>query len=271
MDKMVLLRPFALLFAVLVLASCKHQPAGSVDNQPRNETESREAKRLLQGIWLESVTEEVMFRAEGDTIYYPDASSQPTHFRIVNDSLELGRQRYPILKQSEYQFWFQNQGGDVVKLVKSETADDSLAFVHNQPEILSLSEVLKLDSVVMYEGERYHWYIAVNPTKYRVRKVSYNGEGVAVENVYFGNIIHISLFQGKTQLFSRDFNKRMYGADVPQDFLEQAVLGNMQFDHVDAKGFHFNATICIPDGASCYLVETLINFKGEMTMTLLEY
>ena len=271
MDMMALQRLFALFFIILVFASCKHQPADSVESQPKHEVESREAKRLLQGIWLEETTEEVLFRAEGDTIYYPDASSQPTHFRIINDSLELGSQRYPILKQSEYQFWFQNQGGDVVKLTKSETADDSLAFLHNQPEILSLSEVLKLDSVVMYDGERYHWYIAINPTKYRVRKVTYNGEGVAIENIYFDNIIHISLFQGKRQLYSRDFNKRMYGSDVPEDFLEQAVLGNMQFDHVDAKGFHFNATICIPDGASCYLVETLIDFTGKMTMTLLEY
>lgn len=266
-----MLRSAAVLTCLLTLASCKRQPTDVADVKQRIETESKEGKRLLQGIWLESTTEEVSFRAEGDTIYYADGVSQPTRFRIIGDSLELGSQRYPILKQSEYQFWFQNQGGDIVKLRKSESADDTLAFVHRQPEILSLTEVLKTDSVIMYGGERYHWYIAINPTKYRVKKTSYNADGVAVDNIYFDNIIHISLFQGKRQLFSRDFNKRMYDADVPEDFLEQAVLGNMQFDHIDASGFHFNATICIPDGASCYLVETLIDFNGRMTMKLLEY
>lgn len=266
-----MLRSAAVLTCLLTLASCKRQPTDVADVKQRTETESKEGKRLLQGIWLESTTEEVSFRAEGDTIYYADGVSQPTRFRIIGDSLELGSQRYPILKQSEYHFWFQNQGGDIVKLRKSESDDDTLAFVHRQPEILSLTEVLKTDSVIMYGGERYHWYIAVNPTKYRVKKTSYNADGVAVDNIYFDNIIHISLFHGKRQLFSRDFNKRMYDADVPEDFLEQAVLGNMQFDHIDASGFHFNATICIPDGASCYLVETLIDFNGRMTMKLLEY
>ena len=268
-----MMRVVALLIVVLSLAAC-HQKSGGYSAEPvrQHRRESLEAKRLLQGIWVDNVSEEVSFRAKGDTIYYPDATSQPSHFRIVGDTLELGVQHYPIVKQGEYIFWFENQAGDIVKLRKSENPDDSLAFVvHQMPEILSLTEVMKLDSVVMYNGERYHWYIAMNPTKYRVRKTSYNGDGVAVDNFYYDNIIHISLFQGKLQLYSRDFNKQAYVADVPQEFLDQAVLGNMQFDHVDQLGFHFNATICIPDGASCYLVETLVGFKGELTMKLLEY
>ena len=89
--------------------------------------------------------------------------------------------------------------------------------------------------------------------------------------VYYDNIINISLFKGAEKLFSRDFRKQMYIKNVPPRFLDQAILGNMQFDHIDARGFHFNATLCIPDGASCYLIETLISFNGEVVYKLLEY
>ena len=58
---------------------------------------------------------------------------------------------------------------------------------------------------------------------------------------------------------------------MPADFLEQAVLGNMEFSHADAAGLHFQATLCIPDGASCYLVETLISYKGQLSMKTIEY
>lgn len=253
---------------VLLLASCRQQ--GDASSALAEEEESMEAKAMLQGIWIENETQEVAFRAEGDTIYYPDSASQPAYFRIVGDSLCLGANRYPIAKQGQYVFWFRNQAGDLRKFIKSETDDDTIAFTHRQPEILTATEVIKIDSVVFFGGDRYHWYIAVNPTKYKVVKTNYSNEGVRVENVYYDNIIHVSLYKGAACLFSRDLTKQMYAADVPQEFLEQAILGNMHYDRIDARGVHFNATLCIPDGASCYMVETLIGFDGKMTMKLLE-
>lgn len=255
---------------LLMLVSCQRQPQASVITEVE-EQENVAAKAMLQGVWQEELTEEVVFRAEGDTIYYPDPSDLPAHFRIVSDSLELGLHRYPIVKQTEHLLWFRNPSGDVTKLVKSEEADDTLAFARRPGEVLSLTEVLKIDSVVNYGGQRYHWYIAVNPTRYRVNKTSYNSEGVAVDNVYFDNIIHISLYEGAKCLFSRDFKKDMYKGEVPLAFLEQAILGNMQYRLVDDQGVHFDATLCIPDEASCYLVETIISFKGQLSLKLLEY
>ena len=256
------------LLICLLLAGCKQLGSdGSVDEA----SEDLEAKAMLQGIWVERETEEVSFRAVGDTIFFPDSTSQPSYFRIVGDSFCLGDNRYAIIKQTEYQFSFQNQSGEEIRLEKSRDDEDSLAFVGSQPEILSLTEVLKIDSVVTYGGERYHWYVAVNPTKYKVTKTTYNADGVGVENVYYDNIIHVSLFCGSNRLFSQDIKKQMYADKVPLQFLEQAVLGNMTYDHIDARGVHFNANLCIPDGASCYLVETLIGFDGQMNMKLLEY
>ena len=233
--------------------------------------ESREAKALLQGIWVDDVSEEVVFRAVGDTIFYPDESIQPSYFRIINDSLEIGAYRYAIILQNEYFLSFLNQAGDKVELRKSESPSDSLAFVHRTPEIQTTSEVVKMDSVVTFNGERYHWYIVVNPTKYQVTKTSYNNEGVGVENIYYDNIIHISLFQGAKRLFSRDMKKQMYESKVPSDFLSQAILGSISYDHIDSKGVHFNTTLCIPEAASCYMVENLVGFDGQLTMNLLEY
>lgn len=234
-------------------------------------TENLNAKAMLQGIWVEDNTDEIVFKVEGDTIYYPDNSSQPSYFRIINDSLELGGYRYAVVQQSEHFFCFQNQTGDDVKLRKSTSQADSLAFCGLQPEMISSSAIVKRDSVVLYNGERYHWYVVVNPTKYQVTKTSYNSEGVGVENVYYDNIIHISLYHGAKRLFSRDMKKQMYEDKVPKEFLSQAILGGMTYDYIDAKGVHFNATLCIPEEASCYMVETLVGFDGQLSMNLLEY
>lgn len=253
------------LTLLLVLTACRPQTG----DEP--EEEDLEAKAMLQGIWRENETEEVSFRAEGDTIYFADAASMPVSFRVVGDSISLGDTRYAIVKLTDYQFWFKNQAGDERHLTKSVEADDSIVFEHAEPEILTLTEVLKRDSVVFFGGERYHWYVAVNPTTYKVNKMTYNTEGMGVENVYYDNIIHVSLYKGADCLFSRDFKKQTYEQNVPEHFLSQAILGNMEYDHIDAAGLHFHARLCIPDGASCYLVETLISFKGELKTTLLEY
>jgi len=83
--------------------------------------------------------------------------------------------------------------------------------------------------------------------------------------------MHISVFHGARQIFSSDFRKQMYSKLVPASFLEQAILGNMEFSHIDESGLHFSATLCVPDGASCYMVDTKVAYTGQMTMSLLEY
>ena len=91
------------------------------------------------------------------------------------------------------------------------------------------------------------------------------------DNVYYDNIIHVSLYNGSKCLFSRDFTKKMFSRIIPAEFLNQAILGNMQYERIDARGCHFNATLCIPDGANCYMVDVLIGKDGQMSMDLLEY
>ena len=249
-----------------VMTGCRHGSA------TESSEESKEAKQLLQGIWIDEETGNISFRVNGDTIYYSDSTSMPSYFRIIGDSMILGSgTAYGIVKQSPHLFWFINQNGDVIKLQKSDDPVDSTAFVHDQPKILTYTHQVKTDSIVIYNGERYHWYIAINPTKYKVVKRTYNDDGLEVENVYYDNIMHVSVFHGAKQIYSSDFRKLQYTRLVPEEFLNDAILGDMQFSHIDSEGLHFNATLCIPDGASCYIVESLVAYTGRMTMKTLEY
>ena len=260
----------AILF--LFLVSCGQQVRQKDSTTDSTLKEDTVAKSMMQGVWLDSETEELVLKIEGDTVFFADGTSLPAYFRVIGDSIELGTDTYLITKHTEHNFWFENHAGDEVRLEKRDSTDiDQPDFVKQDPQIINTTEVLNLDSVVMYGGQRYHWYITVNPTRNKVVRTTYTPDGVAVENVYYDNIIHVSVFQGANKIYGRDFNKQAYSSNVPDDFLAQSVLGNIRFSHVDSEGFHFNATVCIPDGEQCYMVENLIGFNGEISMRLLEY
>jgi hypothetical protein len=234
--------------------------------------DDKEAKDMLQGVWVDEESGDVSFRVNGDTIYFADATSMPTYFRIYEDSLYLASgTAYGIVKHTKHLFWFNNQNGDLLKLKKSDGDDDVDTQEQSAPSVLTYTHQVKIDSVVSYNNNRYHWYIAINPTKYKVTKRAYNDDGLEVENVYYDNTVYVSVYQGKEKLFSQNFKKQMFEQEVPVNFLEQAILGNMQFDTVDDQGFHFNATICVPDGAACYLVAVVFSFDGQLSLKLLEY
>lgn len=252
---------------VALLAACSS--GGSKDTA---QEENREAKALMQGVWVDAETEDVSFRVSGDTIFYADTTSMPAYFKIVGDSLTLSSgTTYAIEKQTAHLFWFRNQNGDLIKLEKSEKEEDASAFTHDTPSAMTYTHQVKTDSVVNFGGNRYHWYIAINPTRYKVTRHTFNEDGMEVENVYYDNIMHISVYRGGESIYSRDFRKQDYEKLVPVSFLNEAILADMAYSKADADGLHFNATICVPDGASCYLVESVISYKGQMTMKLLEY
>ena len=257
-----------LCYAVVVLmVGCGSKGTSAGGSLQSHSEEDREAKTMLQGVWQDEESEEISFWVKGDTIYYPDSVSQPTAFAIFGDQLVLYStdSYYHIEKQTEHVFWFKNQGGDIVKLVKSEddVAEELEKGVHQM--ILTYNEVVKVDSVITFGGERYHWYIAINPTKYKVHTMAYNDDGVEVDNIYYDNIMHVSVFKGAVRIFSQDFKKNLYESMVPKKFLSQSVLSNMEFARVDNRGFHFVATICIPDGATCYKAENIVSFNGHLS------
>ena len=256
-----------LFFVGILIAGCSQKQKPQPERQ-----ESREAKRLLQGIWMDEDSETAVFQMKGDTVYYADSTSMPAYFKVINDTLYIGSTGvYHIEKQTEHVLWFKSQSGETTKYVKSDDKDLDKLFEHSTPQILTLTEVLKRDTIVFYNGERYHVYIAINPTKYKVSHHTLNSDGLDVENVYYDNIINLSIYHGATQVFSHDFRKLLYEKKVPQQVLSQAILNNMEFDKADAQGLHFRASVCVPDDALCYMVGHTVSYKGQLTTQVLEY
>ncbi len=248
---------------MVVLVGCRQNNSSTLPDD-------KEAKAMLQGVWVDEESGDVTFRVKGDTIYFSDATSMPTYFRIYEDSLYLASgTAYGIVKQAEHLFWFKNQNSDLLKLQKGD--DNDVELEHGSPSVLTYTHQVKVDSVVTYNNTRYHWYIAINPTKYKVTKRTFNDDGLEVENVYYDNIMNVSVFQGANKIYSSDFRKQQYSDFVPASFLDEAIFANMTFSHIDAAGLHFNATLCIPDGATCYMVESTISYTGAMSMKLVEY
>ncbi|MCD8317459.1 MAG: DUF4738 domain-containing protein, partial [Paraprevotella sp.] len=138
--------------------------------------EDLKAKQALQGIWTDEETETVAFYAKGDSIYYPDTTNVPVRFYIWKDTLYLiggDTVAYPIDKRGPHIFDFHSSTGEIVKLVRSEDPNDSLYFTHKGATTLTYNEVVKKDTVVLHDGELYHCYEYVNPSRKKVYKKIY--------------------------------------------------------------------------------------------------
>lgn len=251
-----------------LITGCK---SGNNDNNKTERTEDLQAKKLLQGIWVDSDEENVVFKVKGDTIYYPDSLSQPVRFAIYGDTLEMqnsNESKYAIIKQSAHLFEFKNQNGDVVKLVKGEDPTYELQFAPKKMTSVNQNKTQKSDSVVFCANERYHSYIQVNPTKYKVYKTSYNNDGLDVENIYFDNTIHVGIFKQQARVFSKDFAKSDFAKFVPADFLKQSVLSDIILTGTSSNTLHYEAQLAIPDSYVSYIVNIDINTDGKLSMNI---
>lgn len=254
---------------LMALGACRNRNAQSMSVS----SEDLKAKQMLQGVWVNEDEEDVAFRAKGDSIFYPDTTSQPVSFQVFNDTLVLhgaNDVKYLIVKLSKHLFIFKNQNGELVRLTLSTDKADLMAFDTRRPQTLNQNQLIKRDTIVTFDGGKYHSYVQVNPTTFKVIRTSYNDEGVEVDNVYYDNIIHISVFKGAQKLFSRDFRKTDFRSKVPADFLNQSVLSDMLLTHIDAAGLHYHTHICMPDSPSSYIVEVVISYDGAMTMRFVE-
>lgn len=254
---------------LLCLASCRHkEPASTAAKAPK---EDLEAKKLLQGVWMNEDDETVVFKAYGDTIYYPDSTSQPVYFQILSDTLVLhsaNTARYKIVRQSAHVFEFRNAAGDLVSLVKSEDREDNEYFSKDHPMPLNTGKLIKRDSVLIYGNDRYHSYIQINPTTFKVVKANYSDEGVEVDNVYYDNIIHVSLYRGDYCLFSRDFKKKDFSRVAPKDFIRQGILNDIRLIGMTPSGTHFQVSIMMPDSFSSFLIDLLVDYRGRLKMSV---
>lgn len=252
----------AVLFAVPFFISC-------TDSEKKKTPErNKEAEKMLVGIWLNEDDNSIAFRAEKDTVYYPDSTSLPMHFRIIGDTLYLDGTsviKYPIMKQTEHLFIFKNNSGDNVRLVKTSDEDLEDMFDERQTvSVLNQNKVVKSDTAFVFDETRYHSYVQVNPTTYKLIKTSVNNDGVTVENVYYDNIVHISIYKLAQQLFSKDFNKAFFKDYVPEGFYSQSILSDVIYLKCNNEGFHYNAALYIPDSMTSFLVHVIISFDGKI-------
>ena len=250
--------------SMFLLLSCGQGKQSEADQRH----EDIQAKKLIQGVWLSDEDGSVAFLAKGDTIFYPDSTSLPAYFQVFEDTIVLhgvNDVKYQILKQSEHLFQFKNQMGEVVTLTKSSDLQDLEHFeTRKGTVVLNQNQVVKHDTVVSFGSERYHCYVQVNPTTYKVRKTVYNNEGVSVENVYSDNIVNLCIYQGSKKLYSSDFYKKDFGEFVEGEMLNQLILSDMEFAKIDKDGIHYHALMAVPDSPSSMVVSVLITYNGKL-------
>lgn len=251
------------LFAVVALMAC------SGARTPVEQKEDLTAKALLQGVWIDEESDMPWIKVEGDTIFYTDAQHAPATFRVVHDSIYVtnafGVMAYKIERQTEYSFWFSaNEEDGQVKLYKSEDVADNLFFTQKQVEILpSMPEVVKKDSIIFYKGNRYRGYVHINPSTMKVLRTTFTENGVAVDNIYYDNVIYICVYQGKQMLYGKNIQKQQFGSVLPEEYLKTAVLTDMDFVGVNDEGFRFKATLTVPE-TQVFVVIYLTISDGEM-------
>lgn len=232
--------------------------------------EDIKAKELLQGIWLDDETESPLMLVKGDTIYYADAQSTPIIFKVLRDTLyTYGNDTayYKIDEQAEHLFWFHSITDNIIKLHKSDDPDDSLSFVRRELKIPTYTEVTQRDSVVTYNRTRYRAYVYINPSTMKVIKTTYSEDGISMDNVFYDNVMHICVYEGKKSLFASDITKQMFDKVVPKDFLAQAILSDTKFVKVDRNGFHYQAVLAIPESSIYSIVDMTVSYDGKLTIT----
>ena len=252
-----------LIVLIVSLASCGNRQGGEASAK-----EDLTAKQLLQGIWVDDETDMPLMRIEGDTMYYTNPQSAPVSFKVVRDTIYVYSNEpvaYKIDRQTEYSFWFHLPADEVIRLHKSENEEDSLAFANREVEVISTTpEVIKKDSVVTYKDTRYRGYVYINPSRMKVFKTSYSENGIGVDNVYYDNVIHICVYEGKKMLYGQDITKKMFADIFPAEVLNQTILADMDFMGVDGKGYHYQATLGIPESSVYNLVNMVIGFDNKM-------
>ena len=130
----------------------------------------------------------------------------------------------------------------------------------------TITEVMKKDSVVMYKGIRYRGYVYINPSKMKVIRTSYSEDGISVVNVYYDNVIHICVYEGRQMLYGKDITKKMFAGIFPTETLNQMILADMNFMGVNNKGYQYQATLCVPESSVYSLANITIGFDNQMSI-----
>lgn len=260
----------SLFWAIALLLSC-HSGGREEESRVETETADSSAYTSLQGVWINKDTDSPLFMIRRDSVFYPDSTSMAQRIRVQDDTLYLGSESYLIEQLGDYNLAFETLTGETIHARKSTAREDSLVFMLTHKTPVIYTEVTKRDTVTTYEGKRHHCYITINPSSNKVYRTGYTDEGVAIQNFYYDNVIHLSVYEGKNRIYGSNFTKDIFSTLIPEQFLEQATLSDIRFNHTDKNGFHFDATVCIPEGAACYMIDVVISSDGEVSYQLMDF
>ena len=252
-----------------IILSCTGKQAQGIAKN-----ENHEMKAMLQGTWLDDNMESPMLHVKGDSIHYMNPASNPVAFQIIGDSLiTYGTEKtsYHIKRQNEYTLWIQSEMGSLIRLNKSDDSINTVDFsLHAEEKAMPSTEVIQKDRIVFYKDTRYRGYVYINPSQIKVTRPTYSDEGFKIDNVYYDNVIHICVYDGKNKLFGKNIYKKDFEGVVPEEFLKWAILSDMDFIGVDENGYQYLATVRIPDEISSYLINLSISKEGTIQYTLKE-
>lgn len=235
--------------------------------------ENHEMKAMLQGTWLDDHTETPMIQIKGDSIHYMTPGTLPVSFRIINDSLiTYGTETtsYHIEKQNEYTLWIQSDMGEIIRMSKADDSINNMDFPLHSEEHEATNEVIQKDRIEFYKNVRYRGYVYINPSQMKVTRPTYSDEGFKLDNVYYDNVIHICVYEGKNKLFGKDIYKKDFMNAVPEEFLQWAILSDMDFMGVNENGYQYQATVSIPNEITSYVINLSISTDGQIQYTLIE-
>lgn len=258
-------KTFILIFAIILtsLAACKR-------NSSSFKEQDLQAKRLLQGIWVDDEGTAPMIMVLGDSIFYPDSASMPVKFWIVKDSLYLQGKHlnsYKINKQTTNLFTFLNQNGDELSMVKSNDKSFKKAFSYHVYAMNTFEEE-NIDTTANTDQGYYRSLIHTETTTDKVIKSTYNEEGIEVDNLYLDNIASLVIKSKNTPIYVHDFHKAEFAAFIPKNFIDDCILRKFYFTHSDKRALYYEAVIGVPDAYTTYVIEVRITPDGTVTKHL---
>ena len=253
---------------IAIMASCGNTP--EKNNTP---TEDLEAKETIQGIWVDELEGNCVFRAKGDTIYYTDSLSEPVRFHVYADTLYLESShptKYHLNKLSDHVLRFVNNDGDEISLVKSDDKSLVSLFEKIKKSIghINQGELIKRDSILSVGDKRLHAYVQVNPTTFKVYHQSVNDDGVTVDHAYFDNIIHIALYDGARKVINRDYRKKDFSAHVPKEYIDKCILSDIIIEKATPEEVTFVAILSTPDTYTSYHINIVVGIDGNIKMSV---
>lgn len=253
---------------LLILSSCGNTSTkgGKADRKTDPNVKSQ-----LQGVWLDKNTESPVLEIEGDSLLYASKSDLRMPYVVLDDTLfvkGIHTVAYPILEQTEHTLCILTPLGDEMSLYKDEHGAISIEQP-NATQLTPVSQVIKKDSVIMVGKNRYRGYITINPTTVKVVRPGVTEDGFSIDNVYFDNIIHICVYEGKEELCGKDIKRSMFNGIVPSEFLSVSILQDMCFQGMKNQKFLFKATLCVPDGPS-YYAQVVIDHDNQVETTLID-